>query len=170
MRAIGLSLFFFFLFAFSTIIDAQVSVRFDRAYKTKSIYFEAGDELTFRLKGDKEEYTLAISQILPESEVIVFPQLGTVRLADISTLRVNKDRRWARMINAQLYNFAAGWFLFSLVDMAYNGRATWASALGIPAIAAGLGWLIGLLFRPKKYKLGKRHFLRIVNLGSFFKP
>lgn len=169
---LGKSLLFLllFVFLFSFTIDAQVRLRFDRGSKTKSFYYDAGDILTFRLKGSKEEYNLPITQILPESNVVVFPKLGTVRIDDITAIRLKRDRKWPKAVTSNLYGFGTGWILFSLVDMAYDGNATWASTFGIAGIAALLGWLVKWLFRPKKYKLGKRNFLRIVNLGNFFQP
>lgn len=166
------SVFFLLLFSIlhSFTIDAQVRLRFDRGSKTKSFYYDAGDILTFRLKGSKEEYNLPITQILPESNIIVFPKLGTVKVDDISAIRLKKDRKWPKAVTANLYGFGMGWILFSLVDMAYDGDATWASTFGVAAVAVLLGRIVKWLFRPKKYKLGKRNFLRIVNLGNFFQP
>lgn len=157
--------FFYLLIVFilcSTLTtSAQKVLQMEKRGKIKTTKFQLGEELIFRLKGSKEWYTDIMIDIKVEEKIIVFSE-RFVKVSDITTLK--KYRRGARIAEGSLYSFGASWLGFSLLGT-LDGVPLNDLAWKVPTASAGLGFLIGRIFRVKKYRIGKRRKLRVLDLS-----
>jgi hypothetical protein len=131
--------------------------RFGKA-ETKKIYI--GEELNYRVKGDKTWYEGTIQDILVDDGIVLFDQ-RYVRVDEITSLR--KRMRWSKPFGRQLYTFAGGWLLFSAGGTLVGWEFGWDTVI-IAGAAVVTGFLIQKIFRFKKYKIGKRRRLRLLDL------
>jgi len=150
------------LFFFSALpVSAQKVLQMEKRGKINTTKFYLGEELIFRLKGSREWYTDIMIDIKVEEDIIVFSE-QFVKVSDITMLK--KYRRGARVAEAGLYTFGASWLGWSLLGT-LDGVPLNDLAWKVPASSVGLGFLIRRLFNVKKYRIGKRRKLRVLDLS-----
>lgn len=140
-------------------------LRLDRVGK-RALYYEAGEEITFKLKGQDEFITLQIIDLLPQDGIILFPTLGMVRISDIDVIKPFFHKKpFARGLAKMLNIFAANWSLYTTYIVLSN-LGSWSALTGYitPAIAVATGWLLKKILFSRRYKLGKNSTLRIIDL------
>ncbi len=157
MRLIGIIL----LLGLSHTLLGQKVLQIERFGRAKVKKFYIGDELNYRLAGDKAWYKGTIQDLIVEENIILFED-RYVRMGDIQALR--KRQRWSRQIGNQLYVFAGSWLVFSTAGTLLGWELRWDTAI-ITGSALATGWLIKNIFKYKKYKMGKRRRLRMLNLN-----
>lgn len=161
MKISYLLLFFFFFSVLPT--QAQKVLQMEKRGKVKTKKYYLGEELTFKLKGDKDWYTDVMIDIKVEEEIIVFSE-RFVKVSDIKTIKSYKNARFANRTEKSLYSFGAAWLLFSLGGTLVGeplNDLTWK----VPAASVGLGFLIKKLFYTRKYRIGKKRRLRVLDLS-----
>jgi hypothetical protein len=154
------------LLAFGTTpIAAQKFLLIEKAGRARTERLMIFDELTFQLKDDdKGWYTRPIYDLDADAQLL---QLGEswFSLADISSIRLKRQRTWANVVGLSL---AAGGTSMILGDLWYTLR-------GHPELTQG-GWEFGLvnigvglglrsLLAPIRYKLGKNKRLRVIDVS-----
>lgn len=132
--------------------------------KTKKYYM--GNHLTYRLKGDKTWYRAKLEDIKVEDKIVIFNN-RYVELQDIQAIKTYQNRAWSRKIGGSLVVFGASWSLFAaggmLVDterFAYRRSDAMVTATSILS-----GLLVRQLFKSNTYKMGKRRWLRLLNIN-----
>ena len=157
--------FFYLLLIFSLYFtlpsSAQKVLQMEKRGKIKTTKFYLGEELIFRLKGSKEWYTDIMVDIKVEEKIIVFSE-RFVKVSDITTIK--EYRRGARIAEGSLYSFGASWLGFSLLGT-LDGVPLNDLAWKVPASSVGLGFLIRKLFYVKKYRIGKKRKLRVLDIS-----
>lgn len=154
----------FFLFLFTTLpVHAQKVLQIEKrgTIKTKKIYL--GEPLTYRLKGSKDWQTETIIDIKVEEELIIFSD-HFIKVSDIKTLKSYKNARMANSVEKSLYTFAASWLLFSLGGTLAGeplNDLTWK----VPVSSTILGWSFKKIFTTRKYRIGKKRRLRVLDLS-----
>lgn len=151
--------FLLVLFGFSICV-AQKFLQIERYGKAQTKKLYIGEDLSYRVKGDKTWYEGTIQDILVEEKIVLFDQ-RYVRIEEIVMLR--KRLRWPRPIGRQLYTFAGGWLLFSAGGTLVGWDFGWDTVI-TAGVAAATGFLIQKIFKYKKYKIGKRRRLRVLDL------
>ncbi|MEL6864639.1 MAG: hypothetical protein AAFP19_09475 [Bacteroidota bacterium] len=142
----------------------QKFIQLERYGKVESQKFYIGERLTFRLKDDKRYwYKDVIRDILVDEKIIVFENRA-VKIEDIDALRTYPNARWSSNIARSLYVFGVGYAFFSLAGTVFGWELTWGTAI-VPAVAFATGWLIRKIFRRKTHRLGKRRWLRAVDIN-----
>ncbi len=134
----------------------------------KRIRFVEGDELSFRLKGDKKRYTAEISKIYPDA--ILFGEVY-VPLKNIRSVRYHKDTYLANMVrissitavNAGLTIAGIG-LASGMVNAASNDGPVYNSLLLGGLWLAGSGTVIKPLYR-RNYKLGPNRWLSTIEFA-----
>jgi len=154
-----------FMSTFLSKVHAQIFVQLEKSGTTKVTKFSIGDELTFRLKGDKKYWrTEAIEDIIPEESLIVFTN-GMVKVGDIDALRDFSGNRWSNSVKYNLWIFGASWAVFSLLDAGVRNSSEFRrDAWAVPAASFVLGWVIRQIFKKKTYQLGKKRWLRLLDM------
>ncbi|HFB99372.1 MAG TPA: hypothetical protein ENJ53_01075 [Phaeodactylibacter sp.] len=155
---------FFFIFLFAALpAHAQKVLQIEKrgAIKTKKIYL--GESITYRLKGSKDWHTETMIDIKVEEGLIIFSD-HFVKVADIKTLKFYKNARLANSVEKSLYTFAASWLLFSLGGTLAGeplNDLTWK----VPVSSVALGWSFKKIFYTRKYRIGKKRRLRVLDLS-----
>ncbi len=142
--------------------SAQKVLQLERYGRAKTKKFYIGDELTYRLKGDKTWYKGTINDLLIDEKIILF-EYGMVKMEDISTLKTFRNAKWSRKLSFQLYLFGVSWGAFSLLGTLVGTELT-ALAIIVPAVSFAVGWLIRKIFKSKKHRLGRKRWLRMLDL------
>ncbi len=160
-----LLLLFFCLPGFS--LSAQKFLQMERVGSFKVKRYYPGEQVTFKIQGDDSWYTEDILDVLIEDEIVLFTYRA-IRIENITHLRSFQRKRWSKPIGQQLYNFGAGWLLFSLGAAIIREPPLSQSSFTVPLTAGALGFLIQKIFRQQTYKMGKNRRLRLLDLS--FQP
>jgi hypothetical protein len=142
----------------------QKFLQIEKYGKTKVLKFYVGDKLTYQIKGDKKTwYKGTINDLLVDDNIIVFENRA-VKMKDITVIRTFKNAGLSRSLSFQLYAFAAGFGAFSVVATLIG----WWQLSALTAIVVGSAFVAGLLvrhiFKWKTHKMGKRNWLRMLDL------
>lgn len=148
-----------FLFL-SNFLFAQKVLQLEKYGSAKVKKFYIGDELTYRIAGDKTWYQGTIQDLKIEENIILFED-RFVYLKDITKLR--KYRHWTKGLFRQSLAFAGGWLFFSLAGTLVGWELT-LSTIVVPGATVAVTWITYKLFYKKNYKLGKRRWLRMLDL------
>lgn len=152
-------------------LDAQKTLILEKRGTTKTKRFYEGDEITYRLKGEKDWETATIIQMIPQQNILVLDKIY-VKVDEIDALLKFKNRRRTNGLSTQLYVFGTAWVAYTAIDdLVISEQATdWEAA----AYAGGTSFLVGTILRlmPKKktIKLGKKRRLRLLDLTPIAKP
>ncbi len=156
-------LFFFLTIIAMTSVNAQLFLQIEKAGSLKTIKYQIGDQVTFKLKGAEQNYrTEYIENIIPEENIIVFSN-GMANLDDITAIRSFHPSRWSKPVGASLMSFGLGWGFFSLVGAVVGTPMTISTAV-VVGTGFGLGWLIQKIFVHKTYRIKNKRRLRILDL------
>ncbi len=162
MKISYLLLFYFFFSVLPT--HAQKVLQMEKRGKVETKKYFLGEELTFQLKGGSDWYTDVMIDIKVEDEIIVFSE-RFVKVGDIKTIKSYKNARFANRMEKSLYSFGAAWLLFSLGGTLVSDEPLNDLTWKVPVASAGLGFLIKKLFYSRKYKIGKKRRLRLLDLS-----
>ncbi len=161
---LGLFLFLFFSFSSAVKMDAQVVLYMEMMGIEKPIKFYEGQSLSFKSTEYPDEWqSVKIDRIIDDEKLILYKG-GMLKLDQITDIRIT--RGWANTLGYMLQTFGAAWFGFGGVahftddNFSFGGDTL---AIGGTAIASG--WLIRKLLKYKKYKIGRRNRLRILDLS-----
>ncbi|MFT5164844.1 MAG: hypothetical protein ACI8P3_000067 [Saprospiraceae bacterium] len=164
MRLIGLILFL----AFSNLVYGQKFLQMEKYGSLKVKKYYLGDEITYQINGDKTWYTETIQDLIIEENIILLAN-RYLKISDIKTIKSFKSREWSKRTGIQLYGFAGAWILFSVGGaLASDWELRWDTAI-IAGTAIVTGFLIQKIFKSKKYKIGKKRKLRMLDI-TMIKP
>jgi len=146
------------------VVDAQVVLYLEVMTEDKPIKYYEGQELMYKSKAFPDDWLkIKIERIMDEEKLILFDG-GMLKLDDI--IQIRRTRGWATVLGYMLQTFGVAWFGFGGIahfttDSFDFGVDT--AVIGGTAIISG--WLIKKLFRFKKYKIGKKIRLKILDLS-----
>lgn len=150
-------------FAFNN-ANGQVVLYLEDMKEEKPIKYYEGQMLSFISAEYPDEWQeIKIERILVEEKILLFAG-GMVNLEDI--LKIRRSRGWANVTGTMLQTFGGSWFVFG--GLAHFGTSSFTfgiDTLVIGATAIGVGWLIKKFFKYKKYKIGKKNRLKILDLS-----
>ena len=154
-------LFIFTLLLFLTnLLYAQKVLQMEKYGSAKVKKFYIGEELNYRIAGDKTWYKGTIQDLKVDENIILFED-RYVNLKDITMLR--KYRYWTKGLFRQSLAFAGGWLFFSLAGTLVGWELT-LSTIVVPVAAVAATWITHKLFHKKNYRMGKRRWLRMLDL------
>lgn len=146
-------------------VSAQKILQLERYGRAKTTKFFVGDEITYRLKGEKDWNTRVIDDLEVADGLIVAVD-RYIKVADIEALR--HERHWAQPVGKQLFWFGTGWSFYGLVGNALDGNPNthyrWGDAV-VTGTAWGLALLLPKTMRYKRTHLGERKRLRLVDIN-----
>ena len=158
----------FGLFPFSA--PAQKILQIEKYGKLKTKRYYIGDEMIYRLKGDKVWYRATLEDIKVEDKIILFDN-GFVKLGDIHSIKSHHNRSWSSKAGYSLMVFGASWSFFALGGMLVDSErfAYQQSDAIVTGTTLASGWLIRKIFQSKTYKMGKRKWLRVLDISPIEK-
>ena len=146
-------------------VHAQMTLMMEKrnSMKTKRLY--EGDEITYKLKGEKSWETATILKLIPEENIIVLDRLY-IKLENIAAFKRKRNRQRALMYSNSLYTFGTAWTAYTAIDdlVIQDRHSDWEAAAYVGGTSLVLGTLLRTLFKNKIYKFGKRRRLRILDL------
>ena len=148
---------------------AQKVLQLEKYGKAKVKKHFIGEELTFRLKDDKNYwYKDVIQDILVEEGIIIFSNRA-VKLDEIDAIRSFKVARFGQSMSRNLFIFGASWTIFSLIGLPIGWNVGIGDAILVVAdtIAA---FLVRNLFRYRTFRVGKKRRLRLLDLNWQGRP
>lgn len=154
--------------SFGSPVWAQKVMQIERYGKPKARKIFIGEEITYRLKGDKTWYTRVVEDYRLDQNMIVAVD-RYIKVDEIEVLRF--ERAWPKAIGRQFFWFGTAWTFFGVTGFAVDGNPStqyrWADAT-----VTGASWLTALLLpklaKYKKAKINDRRRLRLVDIN--FKP
>lgn len=142
----------------------QKFLQIEKYGKTKVVKFYIGDELTYQINGDKKTwYHGTINDLLVDENMIVFEN-KVVNMKDISAIRTFKNARLSRTLSIQLYAFGLAFGGMSAIAALVGWWEITAFTVVVVGSALVLGLLIRHIFKWKTYKMGKRNWLRMLDI------
>jgi len=148
-----------------TSLSAQRVLLLERTGQTKSDRLSEGDELTFRMRGDKFWQQGLISELRPDIQAMVIND-RYIMLEEVDALKFSGSR-FANGVGLSLITFGVGWSAFAVVGYNTDGNPETNYGqfdLAVTLTAVGTGFLLRRLFASRKFRLNKRRRLRVVDL------
>lgn len=147
-------------------LAAQRVLLLERARSSQARKIVEGDQLTFRLKGDKSWQSGFITELRPDIQAIVMNE-RFVMIEDIDALRT-AGTPFLSNFGLSMIAFGVGWNVFALIGYPTDGDPTtnyssFDTIVGATAVAGGFA--LHRLFVRKKIKMNGRNRLRIVDLN-----
>ena len=160
---LGFMLVLGFCFKPST-VKTQVVLYVEIMTEHKPIKYYEGQSLMFKSNEfPKDWQTITIERLMDEEKVILFDG-GMINLADI--IEIRRTRPWATVTGYMLQTFGVSWFVFGgLAHFTTDSFDFGVDTFVIGGTAIASGWLIRKLFKFKKYKIGKKVRLKILDLS-----
>ena len=159
-RLLTIALFF----AISCSVQGQVVLYFEKLKDVEPEKIYEGQHIHVKLKDYPNEWnTIRIDRILKEENVIFYDG-GMFNIEEITHIRMK--RGWVSGMSVSLTTFGTVW-------LAYGGIAHFAVGnfdFGVDTAVIGggsllIGWLLRKFFKWKKYKIGKKNRLKILDLS-----
>jgi len=157
--------FFFFLIIFMglvSVLTAQKVLQLEKYGKAKTEKLFIGDEFTYKLKDSPQWHTAVIEDLHIEQNKIVLAY-GFIELEQIEALRFY--RPGVNAAGKSLFVFGTSWSFFAFVGGLTSSEHDyrWSDA-AVTGTSYLLAWSIPKLFGHKKFKIGERKRLRMLDL------
>ncbi|NNE28324.1 MAG: hypothetical protein HKN16_01720 [Saprospiraceae bacterium] len=142
--------------------DAQSFLQLEKRGTLKTDRYYEGEDLIFRLHGDETWYQEQILEIMIEDELVLFEN-RVVPISKIRQIRNFQKGDFWRGLGNKLMAFGGAFLGFSLLGTLVDWELK-ADTFYISGGAAAAGGLLRLIFNHRTYKLGKKRWLRPMNL------
>jgi hypothetical protein len=154
----GISLAFLLCFLLASNVEAQQKLMFKKGH-SRVAYYEKGEVLSFRLKGDRTSHTFQIEGFTDSTIVFRYHE---VPLAEISHVYVDqKTRPWFAMRYKYEKLLLIAGFGYFMMDVINNGELTdetkWVS---LSLIGAGI---VAKFMVTDKFRIAGKKRLYIIN-------
>ena len=162
---------FFFLSLFfligAPLVNAQKLLQLEKVGRFKIIKIQLGETLFIKTVQNQDTwYEAVIEDVSIEANALIFPK-RIIPLEDIAVIKLKKKsglNAYGRSLQYSAIAPVVYEGIFGLV----NPPIEWESLAYISGGALALGSLLRLV-PPKKYKIGKKYRLRVLDL-TFYKP
>ena len=158
---------FLFLIALITPLTAQKVLQIEKygnIKKTRKYY--VGDEVAYQLKGDDLWYSLPIERIIVEENIVVLRD-RFIKLDQIRAFKSFHNRALSQRLGGSFQIFGLTWSAFALGGSVANPDFSYRKGDAIvTATALTLGQLLKWIFKSKKYRMGRKYRLRVLDLSA----
>lgn len=159
MRLFGL----IFFLACTHFLFGQKFLQMEKYGSLKVKKYYIGDDITYQVAGDKTWYTETIQDLIIDENILLLAN-RYVKITDIAKIKSFKSAKWSKRFGNQLYVFAGAWvFLSAAGSLTPEWELRWDTAI-IAGSAIVTGFLIQQIFKSKKYKIGKKRKLRMLDI------
>ncbi|MEM7572228.1 MAG: hypothetical protein AAF433_04990 [Bacteroidota bacterium] len=153
-----------FLVSLANGLQAQLTLLLERSGQDQSERRFEGDQLRYRLAGDRLWREGAIQEMRPDINSLVIND-RYVKLSDIEQLDLG-NARFLYAGGLGLQTFGVGWGFFALVGYATDGNSE-TSISGADLMVAGTAFVTGFIISKlarRRFKVNRNRRLRIVDL------
>jgi len=145
-------------------LSAQVYLQMEKRGSARTVKYQPGEVLTWRMAGDRTWYQSELVRLIPEDSIVVFAD-RYVKLHQITAIRSFAGSRWSKPISRQLYLFGLSWSGYALIASLLDETDPYDRGdLGVTLTSFATGFVLHQVFRSRTFHLGKRRRLRIVDL------
>lgn len=148
----------------STPVWGQKVLQIERYGKARTEKIFIGEELNYKLKGEKEWRQGYIEDFLVDEKLIVFGD-RYVKIDEIAAFR--NYRPWTKAAKLTFFWFGTGWSLFAAVGTWTDGDPSthyrWSDAF-VTGTSWFLAFVIPTVFKYRVIKFGTRKRLRLLDL------
>lgn len=159
-------LFVAVVFLFPSLAFAQKFIQLEKTNRARVEKFYAGQELTFRLKGDPEWHTEKVTDVQMDSQRVAF-ELTRARISDFDAIRLEYPGI-LRNTGPALMIFGASWGGFSLIGAAFDDYKLTAGTAIVTGTGLLSGYILYQVFKNRNVKLNDRKRLRAVEIPVAF--
>jgi len=145
-------------------LPAQKFLQMDMFGKKKAMRFDIGDELMFKVKGDKNFYSVPIRDLNFETGEIILPK-GQVLLSDIVEIQVISESISRKILGRKLFVFGASFTGIGIFDAVVYGSTFGPIGITVGVVTLMSGILLRWVFKKRTFKVGKKRQLRIIDLN-----
>jgi hypothetical protein len=152
-----------FLSVFCTCARAQKVLLFEKLTSSSSERFYEGENIKFKMKGDKFWQEGPIREMRPDIQALVIND-RFIMLDEIDT--VHQGRTVAGIAGYSLMTFGVGWSFWALAGNYTDGDPTTNYEnrdLMTSLTSIGSGLILSQIFGKKRFKVGKYKRLRVVD-------
>ncbi|MFT6333696.1 MAG: hypothetical protein ACI86M_003045 [Saprospiraceae bacterium] len=144
--------------------SAQVVLYMEMMSEEKPIKYYEGQMLSFKSADYPDEWqTIKIDRLIDDEKLVLYDG-GIMKLSDI--IEVRRTRGWANTMGYMLQTFGVAWFGFGgIAHFTTSNFSFGVDTLAIGATAIASGWIIRKFLKHKKYKVGRRNRLKILDLS-----
>lgn len=150
----------------TTALPAQKFIQLEKTNRAKVEKFYAGQELTFRLKGDADWYTEKITDVQMDSQRVAF-ELTRARVSDFDVIRLEYPG-FLQNTGPALMVFGAAWGGYSLIGAAFDDYQLTAGTAIVTGTGLLSGYILYRIFKNRDVKLNERKRLRAVEIPVAF--
>jgi hypothetical protein len=155
-----LTLLCFAMALLPSVLHAQLYLLYEKANHAKTVKYQIGDQLRFRLEGEEGYwYARSITNILPESNSIMLDNY-LVKVSDIVAIK-RPPNTFCRITGGALLSFGIGLTFATTAALLYRDEQNYPAYYG--AAAASLV-SSRFLLRRRTVKLGEKHRLRPIEI------
>ncbi len=167
MRLILLTIFLCSVFLSTALCQKVLQMEKYGKLKTKKYFI--GEELVFQLKGDDYWYHETIQDLYVDEHTILFTN-RVIKVDQIVAIKSYKNRAWSRGVSTNAYVASGAFVGLSLLGKALDYSDLNRATIIIPGVTVIVAWLIRKIFKSKKYKIGKKRKLRLLDLNFHSTP
>lgn len=160
------TLFVAVVFLFPSLAPAQKFIQLEKTNRAKVEKFYAGQELTFRLKGDADWYTEKITDVQMDSQRVAF-ELLRARVSDFDAIRLEYPGILRNSGRAFMV-FGAAWGGYSLIGAAFDDYQLTAGTAIVTGTGLLSGFILHQIFKNRDVKLNERKRLRAIEVPVAF--
>jgi len=144
--------------------SAQTVLYMELMKEEKPIKYYEGQTLSFKSTAFPDEWqNVMITRIIDEEKIITYDG-GLLKLDDITAIR--RERSWPLVVGYGLQTFGFSWLVFGgLAHFTTDNFDFGVDTAVIGGTALATGWIVRKFFRYKKYKIGRRVRLKILDLS-----
>ncbi len=165
--------FLYFFLSMTFFVDGQKIMQIEMRGSPKSYKFYIGDEISFRLKGEKIWYDRRISDLDLEAEAIIIPDLEgviAIPISDITHIKNPNKGKWVRYAATFLMVSGAN-TVFSTLILQLRDIVPSYGEEPAPLIFGAGSFLLGFGLRKwlgkNRVKLNERNHIRLLDLTLY---
>lgn len=153
-----------FLFILSTLpLWTQQYLQLETINDPTTIKFQSGSVIEFKTDNAEGWQRREIDRFIIKDSLILFTD-GYQHVKDIRVMRMRRDAVGA--IGDKMMQFGAVWTAYMLIGEPFiRGRQITTTGLVLGGVGIGGGWLFKKLFYIRKFPMGSRYRLRLLDLS-----
>jgi len=143
--------------------STQIMLYLEDMTKVDAIKIYQGSSVWLKTQEIPEWTKYKMERLLDESGVIVHPQ-GYINIKDITHIRL--ERYWVTLLGNSLQTFGAAWGVYGLIAAASGLQGVTLQSVAIGSLVPlAVGYIMKKIWKWKKYKIGKKNRLKILDLS-----
>lgn len=148
----------------STAGQAQVYLYLEDMTEVQAIKIPVGSSISIKTIDNQEWTSYRIERLLDKEGIIILGDGTMLEISDITHIR--RQRKWVKAFSYTLQTFGFAWGLYgSIIMLADSNGSTWGIVLTGSLVPIATAYLMRKIWLWKKYKIGKKNRLKVLDLS-----